>query len=109
MGISSDEFWRLNPRTLNIALEGYKLRRKVKDEEQWIMGGYFFNALTIALGNAFRKKNAKVKTYFEEIKEPYLSHIDQKEMTEEEKDKQRQLIMAQLRTMQTNFNIKHGK
>jgi len=112
MGISLNEFWELNPRTLNVITEAYRLKRKVYDEEQWLLGGYFFNAVTIALGNAFKKKNVKARSYFEEIEKPFLSEIDAKkpgEMSEEEKQKKLDLLMAQLRVKQSNFELKHGK
>lgn len=111
MGVSINEFWELNPRTLNVITEGYKLQRKVHDEEQWLLGGYVFNAVSIAMANAFRKKNVKAKSYFEEVEKPFLSGISSKngEMSEEEIQRKRDLLMAQLRIKQSNFELKHGK
>jgi hypothetical protein len=113
MGVSYNEFWELTPRSLNVIKESYKLKRKVQDEEQWLLGGYMFSAVSIALGNAFRKKNQKTKSYFEELKEPFLKGITDKpskgEMSEEEKQKHIDALMARLHIMQNNFNTKHGK
>lgn len=110
MGIGYDEFFTLNPRKLNILLEGFKLRRKVKDEEAWLLGGYTYEAVSVAVSNVLRKKGQKAKSYFEVLNKPLLSNISEnKEMTEEEKQKQREALMAKLHVMQTNFNLKHGK
>ena len=57
MGVTYNEFWTLNPRKLKVLIESYRLKRQVEDEKQWIFGGYLFEAVSIAVGNNFRKKN----------------------------------------------------
>ena len=109
LGISYDEFWTLNPRKINVILEGYKLRRKIDDERAWLLGGYVFQAVSVSLGNAFRKKNQKAQSYFEIVEKPFLSEIEQKEMSDAEKQKRLDALMASLHIMQSNFEIKHGK
>ena len=111
MGIGYDEFWLLNRRKINVMLEGYKLRKKVKDEEAWMLGGYVFHAVSVSLGNAFRKKNTKAQSYFEVLEKPFLSSVgnDSGELSEEEKQKYRDALMASLNVMQNNFNRTHGK
>ena len=108
MGISYDDFWKLTPRSLKVVAEGYKLKRQVEDEKNWLLGGYLFEAVSIALGNSFRKKNQKAKSYFEVREKPYLHDLNN-EMSETQKEKNRELVLAQLHVMQTNFNLKHGK
>lgn len=110
MGLSYDDFWRLTPRKLNVILDGYKLKRKTEDEKQWILGGYIFEAVSLAMGNAFRKKNQKPKSYFEILDKPFFTNINNVDgMSEEEIQKKRELLMAQLRTKQSNFELTHGK
>ena len=41
----------MNPRILEPILEGYKLKRKIIDENQWLIGGYIFDAVSIEIGN----------------------------------------------------------
>lgn len=108
MGISYEEFWSLTPRKIKVIIEGYKLTRKVEDEKQWLLGGYMFEAVSIALGNAFRKKNQKQKTYFELVKKSFMSELSDKEMSEEDIQKKRELLMAQLRMKQANFELSKG-
>lgn len=111
MGYSYWEFWDMNPRILEPILEGYKLKRKVIDEDNWILGGYIFEAVTIALGNMGRKKGQKPKNYFEELKKPALSlaQSNNAELSEEEKQKRLDLLMAGLRVKQANFELSKQK
>ena len=109
MGISYDEFWTLNPRKLNVLTEGYKLRRKIEDEKSWLLGGYVFQAVSLSIGNALRKKNQKAKDYFEIVEKPFLDAIDKKEPTEEDKQRYLDAVMASLHIMQNNFDLKHGE
>lgn len=112
MGISIEEFWKLNPRKLSILVNGYKLHRKLEDEHNWLLGGYVYSGVSAALGNAFGKKNHKSKSYFEIINKPFLSEIENNnngEMSEEEKQKRLDALMASLHVMKNNFEINHGK
>ena len=97
----------MNPRILEPRLEGYKLKRKIIDENQWLLGGYVFEAVSIALGNMAKKKGQKPDNYFEEIKRPALQSINTNngELTEEEKQKRLDLLVAGLRVKQANFEL----
>ena len=109
MGYSYYEFWDMNPRILESIIEGYKLKRKIIDEEQWLLGGYVFDAVSIALGNAFKKRGCKPDLYFEVIKDAKLKNIQNGDVTEEEKQKRLDLLMAGLRIKQANFEISRKK
>lgn len=108
MGVSYREFWSFTPKELDVTIEGYKNIRKVEDEKQWFLGGYMFHAVSFALGNAFRKKNEKPRSYFELLEKPLLSN-NPEELTEEEKQKYTDALLANLHIMETNFNLSHGK
>lgn len=101
----------MNPRILEPILEGYKLKRKIIDENQWLLGGYIFDAVSIAIGNMGKKKGQKPDNYFEAIKKPVLSSVNlsNNEMTEEEKQKRREILMASLRIRQANFELSKKK
>lgn len=112
MGITYEYFWELNPRKLTPIAEGYKLRKKALDEQQWLLGGYIFEAVSLAMGNAFRKKGSKAKSYFDELKKPLFSDIDKRDennMTEEEKKKRTETLFTNLEIMAANFNMKSKK
>lgn len=110
MGISYEYFWELNPRKLKPILEGYRLKKKTIDEQQWMLGGYVFEAVSLAMGNAFRKKGQKPRGYFSELKQPFLKDIelkDENNMTEEEKRIKTERLFTNLEIMAANYNMKH--
>lgn len=112
LGMSYHEFWESNPRIVSVYLESYKLKREIKDEEMWYLGKYFSDGVSIALGNAFRKKGAKAKDYFEVVKEPYLKKVvgeSAVELSEKEKRQKTEIFFKNLEIQMANFNIKHGK
>ena len=109
MGVSYDEFWKLTPRSLKVIVAGYKLRRRVDDEKAWLLGNYIFDAVSIAMGNAFRKKGQKPKEYLQEIKQPFLSKIDEERdennLTDSEKKAKTELLFKNLEIMAANYKL----
>lgn len=101
----------MNPRILEPILEGYKLKRKIIDEDHWLLGGYIFEAVSIATGNIFRKKGQKPQSYFDVVKNPSLNSVksNTEELSEEEKQKRRDVLMASLRIRQANFELSKQK
>lgn len=113
MGVTYDEFWTLNPRKLNVIVEGHKLKRQVIDEQNWMLGDYVFDAVSIALGNAFRKKGVQPKEYFKEIPQPISRRIldvpDENGLTEAEKKRKTELLFKNLEIMAANHRLNKGR
>lgn len=109
MGIGYEEFWTLNPRKIKVISEAYSLKRQIQDEELWLLGEYVFNACSIALGNAFRKKGQKSKEYFEIVKEPILRRVgeerDANNLTESEKKEKTELLFKNLEILAANHRL----
>ena len=88
-------------------LEPFDKAHKKNIEEQDMLqhlwwGNYGLSALIVAIDRCFRGKKSK----FEYIKEPILSKTFKNDgLTEEEKQKQRELFVAKLQVMQTNFEL----
>lgn len=96
--------------TLNDLLdydEAYQLRRKIDDEQAYFQGIYFYEAVSVALGNAFRKKGAKPIPYRDKS---ILNEIEEKNrpLTEEEIKTQTDNLFAMLGSMQANFEASKG-
>lgn len=68
-GMSYDEFWNGDPWLAVYYREAYRIRRKEENYRDYLQGAYIYNALSIALGNAFRRRGSKVMNYFDE--EPF--------------------------------------
>lgn len=87
-------------------LEPYNKAHKINIVEQdnlqhmW-WGNYGISALIVAIDKCFSKKQKA-----EYIKEPILSKTFENDgLTEEEIQKQRELFVAKLQVMQTNFEL----
>ena len=92
--------------------EAYKLKseisQKIDDRNMWLMGGY----VNIALLSALDKVLNGTKATIEYPKEPfgYDNHeqkIEEKELTQEEKDKYIDQLFGNLHLMQANFELNH--
>lgn len=65
MGVGHREFWELTPRDLSDYSAAYNEKIKRYDYEAWLQGRYIYEAVAVALGNAFRKKGSKSIEYSE--------------------------------------------
>lgn len=77
--------------------DGYKVKRKMIDEIAYFDGFYTYEAVAIAVGNAFRGKGQKPMEY---RKKPILF-----EDKEADLQKQREAFVAALNTMKANFEL----
>ena len=64
MGISYEQFWHLNPRTLECHVKAHQLKLKDADMMNWYMGQYMVSAIA----SCFDKKA-------EYVKKPFLENI----------------------------------
>ena len=107
-GITESEFWGMNPKRLKPYKEAYRLELKEKDENAWMQGIYFQQALLATIGNMFRGKNAKAFTYPDK---PFSSNgvetKSTKAISEEERKQQVYNLFLSLKVMQSNFNREH--
>ena len=108
LGYSYEEFGRMNPYIIKLIVKGEKEKQRKSIEIQnaicHLQGQYFAEALLATVGNMFSGKSAKKHEY---PKNPYGLNED-KEFTEEELQKQRELFVAKLQTMKTNFELEKG-
>lgn len=91
-------------------LEPYDIAHRKKLEEQDYLqymwwGNYGISALGFAIEHCFNGKRAKSKF----VDEPILKNIEEqnKPMTEEKLQRQRELFVAKLEVMKTNFELNH--
>ena len=75
VGITAKEFWDSYPVEIEPYFEAEKIRRRISDEEAWLGGFYTLEAISVALGNAFQKKNTKPLEY---RKQPILKELYEK-------------------------------
>lgn len=78
IGVSWDEFWRMNPRILFAIAEGYNQRVRNADYMNWINGQYTLAAVTVGVERNLAGNKAKS----EYIKEPIFSVSEKKRNAE---------------------------
>lgn len=109
MGISWDEFWRLNPRIIKLVRKGHRKKLEEQDFTLWLNGHYVMSAIATVADRLFSGENSKANYI-----EPLLGNIwkrDEKtveepaELTEEEKIRQTKALFTKLKIMGANFNI----
>lgn len=64
--MTADQFWDGDPWLTAAYREANRLRNQRKSEEMWLQGLYFYNAVGVVVGNAFRKKGATPRQYLDE-------------------------------------------
>lgn len=87
-GMTYDEFWRDDPWLAKWYRLAYIEKRKAENRRDWILGNYFFDAVGVALGNAFRKKGSQPMRYLEDplpIFPPTQAELDEANRKEQEK------------------------
>lgn len=104
MGVSWQEFWSMNPRIIKVIAKGYKEKIKEQDYLAWLSNKYTLSAVGVAIENNFAK-HPKAKY----IDKPIMQQIEEqnKPLSENELQRQRELFVAKLEVMKTNFELNH--
>ena len=103
MGVTYERFMDSCPKELEPYVKAHNNKITEEDYLQHLWwGNYGLSALIVAIDRCFRGKKSK----FEYIKEPILSKTFENDvLTEEEIQKQRELFVAKLQVMQTNYEL----
>ena len=103
-GVSLEEFGKLNMKHIHYIANAYAEKQesefKIADVMAFIQGRYMVDALLCTVGNMFGGKNSK----FEYPEQAYSMKGQEKELTQDEIEQQRQQFIATLQTMERNFN-----
>ncbi len=85
--------------------KSYNLQLKQQDYMNWLSNQYTLSAVSFSIEHCIMGRKAKSKY----IKKPLLQELEEenKPMTEEELQKQRELFVAKLQAMKTNFELNH--
>lgn len=94
-GMPYNEFWHGDPWLAASYRKAYVERRKAENTRDWLQGAYFYNAITAAMANAFRKKGAQPVNYLEE---PFqIFPLTAEEKAEKQAKEEKILMDAMLR------------
>lgn len=104
MGVSWNDFWKMNPRIIKAISNGYNEKLKRQDYMLWLSNQYTLSAVYTALDHLLNGKKAKSE-YF---KRPITEEVCRREkLNEDDLQKQRELFVAKLETLKANFEIAH--
>lgn len=106
MGVTWQEFWGMNPHIINCIRRGYEEKIKRDDYLQHVWwGNYGLSAISVAVEHCLAGGKAKSKY----IEKPVLRDMKKRSepMSEEELQRQRELFVAKLEVMKTNFELNH--
>lgn len=84
MGVSYEIFWHLTPHKLKAFTKTHELRRKIQDEEMWIMGQYVLSAVSTAVEHCLAGRKAKSQYLSAPILKEFM---DESGLSQEEKDR----------------------
>ena len=104
LGVSADEFWNGDYTLLKFYAHKHKIAVEQRNEELWLQGVYFYEAISVALANAFSKHSqAKYPD------KPYrLTELSEEEQELENKKKVEE-FRAQLMALGRHFEAKHQR
>lgn len=86
-GMTYDQYWYGDPWMVRAYAQAYLLKRKIENEQAWIEGAYFYNAMSAVMTTAFSKSR---KEYVKKPLEFYPKTEAEKE--EEKRQKRRELV-----------------
>lgn len=108
LGVTKSEFMHSTPKVLKAYDKAHRIKRQSDDENAWyVIGNYGISALIFAIDHCLNGKKAKSKY----VKEPLLKELEEqsKPLTEDQLQLQRELFVAKLDVMKTNFELNHKK
>lgn len=104
LGTTYDDFWRLNPRKINVMVKAFNEAKKDEIRQYNMLfhleGLYFSEALLATVGNMFRGKNQKAYEY---PKEPYTLDLEYEEGLDMTNKEEREIALKR-RQFVTNLN-----
>lgn len=103
MGMTYEQFWDGPPSVATVYRKAYKLKREADNEQAWLQGMYTYDAVAVALANAFRSKGAKRQSYMERPIDIFpLTEAEKQRREQEEMVKMEAAMQAMIRQQQAN-------
>ena len=105
VGVPYDVFWYGDYCCLKYYEEAYMNRRKIQNENMWLMGMYNYSAHSTTLANAFRGKGQQAQEY---MKKPMDCFPKTEEELEAEKEQMRRRVIENLNAVKREWDRKDG-
>lgn len=102
IGMTAEEYWEGDPHLAPFYYKAYKLRFDMQNQQAWLQGLYNFNAVSLALANAFSKRTHKYPD------KPFEFGKTEIEKTEEDAQKERDKAIEAFKAMRKRWETEHG-
>jgi hypothetical protein len=106
IGMTYDEFWHGKPEQAKYCRRAYELKKKQLNEQMWLQGMYFFEAIcdVAPVLVSMPKKDAKIQPY---STEPYaMTAKEQEERERREAERKQKIMLERFNAMTTLVNHK---
>lgn len=88
IGMTEEQYWERDPYLTKIFYKAHLMKIESKNQELWMQGFYFYNAISTAFSNLFRKKGQPQERYLEKpIRITPLSDAEKREQRIKEREK----------------------
>ncbi len=105
MGMTYEQFWFGEPVIAKMYREAHTLSRKRKNEELWLSGIYFMDALASTVGNMFSKSKFEYPSEPKPITEAELEERREREKRERE-ERMKAKFMARALSINAQMGVK---
>lgn len=110
MGMSYEQYWEQSPFLAVVYRKAYRLKRKIENEQAWLQGIYFYDAIAVCFANAFSKRGTKKQNYFEKPLDIFpLTDNEKKQREKEEMLKMEEAMKAIARKQRQKKGENNGR
>lgn len=99
--MTPEEFWEKDPFLVQAYRKALRIKNDMKNQELWLQGLYFYNAIANVIASAFSKNGSNAKY----LEEPIDLHPE--ETLERRKEQARKKIVAQLNAWKKAWESTH--
>lgn len=107
IGMSFSDYWDGDCALVRYYRRADELREKRRNQELWLQGLYVHEAVSVALGNAFRKKGTRPQPYSDK---PYpVTVLERREQDERQYQERRARMRGRMERIMTAINAKFDR
>lgn len=100
--MTAEEYWEGDPYLARFYYKAFRLKFELENQQAWLQGMYNFQAVSIALANAFSKRTHKYP------EKPFEFGKTEAQQNEEEVLKEREKAINAFKAMRKKWESEHG-
>lgn len=107
--MSYEQFWDGPPFLVRTYRKAFRLQQELANEQAWLQGLYVFDAVSVAMGNLFRKRGQKAEHYLDRPIDIFPLTEKEKKRREQEEYAKMQKTLEQMRAKQAAKKKQSGQ